>query len=371
MTAVRTLSADAPANPGAPAVRVSRGSQLGALSAAMLRGFLRDRITIFFTFLFPLMFLVVFGLIFGSQATASIRIGVVGHGAVLDQLPAGIVDIERYDTLEEAQEAVRRGDIPAVVSQDGSAVTLDYSAADQVRSGTIQSIVGAVVGQANQSAAGEPPQFALTAQQVEAETLQPIQFITPGIMSWGVATSAAFGASLTLVAWRRRQVLRRVRLSPTPVWIVLGARVGLSLSVAVGQAAVFVLVALLPIFGLRLSESWWLAFPVLVAGTLAFLAVGLLVGAVSKTEEAASALANFIVLPMAFLSGTFFDIRAAPPWMQTLSQAMPLRHMNDGMLDVMVRGQGAGAIVAPVTVLLAFALAVSVLALRLFRWDSI
>ena len=134
----------------------------------MLRGFFRDRITIFFTFLFPLMFLVVFGLVFGSQATESIRIGVVGEGAVLDQLPEGIVDIQHYDTLEEAQEAVRRGDIPAVVSQDGSEITLDYSAADQVRSGTIQSIVGAVVGQANQSAAGEAPQFALTAQQVEA-----------------------------------------------------------------------------------------------------------------------------------------------------------------------------------------------------------
>ena len=357
--------------PAVPAVRVSRRSQLAALSVAMLRGFFRDRITIFLTFLFPLMFLVVFGLIFGSQATDSIRMGVVGDGAVLDQLPEGIVDIQRYDTLAEAQEAVRRGDIPAVVSQEGGAISLDYSAADQVRSGTIQSIVGAVVGQANQSAAGQPPQFALYAQQVEADALQPIQFITPGIMSWGVATSAAFGASLTLVAWRRRQVLRRVRLSPTPVWAVLAARIGLSLSVAVGQATVFVLVALLPIFGLRLSGTWWLALPVLVAGTLAFLAVGLLVGAVSRTEEAASAMANFIVLPMAFLSGTFFDIRAAPLWMQTLSQAMPLRHMNDGMLDVMVRGLGAGAIVAPVTILLGFAVVVSAIALRLFRWDSI
>lgn len=354
-----------------PQARVARWGQLGTLTLAMLRGFFRDRITIFFTFLFPLMFLMVFGLVFGSQATESIRIGVVGEGTVLDQLPEGIVDIQYYDTLEEAQEAVRRGDIPAVVSQDGSEVTLDYSAVDQVRSGTIRSIVGAVVGQANQSAAGEAPRFALTTQQVEANVLQPIQFITPGIMSWGIATSAAFGASLTLVAWRRRQVLRRVRLSPTPVWVVLGARVSLSLLVAVVQATVFVLVALLPIFGLRLSGSWWLALPVLVAGTLAFLAVGLLVGAISKTEEAASALANFIVLPMAFLSGTFFDIRAAPTWMQTLSQVMPLRHMNDGMLDVMVRGLGAGAIVGPVAILLGFALLVSALALRLFRWDSI
>jgi ABC-2 type transport system permease protein len=355
----------------APRARLSRWAQLGTLALTMLRGFYRDRITIFLTFLFPLMFLVVFGLIFGSQATESIRIGVVGDGAVLEHLPEGIVDIQRYDTLAEAQEAVRRGDIPAVVSQDGTEVKLDYSAADQVRSGTIQSIIGAVVGQVNQSAAGAPPEYALTVQQVESDTLQPIQFITPGIMSWGVATSAVFGASLTLVGWRRRQVLRRVRLSPTPVWVVLGARVGLSLVVAIVQATIFVLVAMLPIFGLQLSGDWWLGLPVLVAGTLAFLAIGLLVGAISKTEEAASALANFVVLPMAFLSGAFFDIRAAPPWMQSLSNIMPLRHMNDGMLDVMVRGMGAGAIVAPVSILLGFALVVSAVALRVFRWDSI
>jgi ABC-2 type transport system permease protein len=141
--------------------------------------------------------------------------------------------------------------------------------------------------------------------------------------------------------------------------------------VAVGQATVFVLVALLPVFGLRLSGSWWLALPVLLAGTLAFLAVGLLVGSVARTEEAASALANVIVLPMAFLSGTFFDIRAAPGWMQDLSQVMPLRHMNDGMLDVMVRGLGAEAIVTPVALLLGFTVVVSAVALRLFRWDAV
>ena len=104
----------------APAAKISRLGQLGTLTMAMLRGFFRDRITIFFTFLFPLMFLVVFGLIFGSSATESVRIGVVGDGPVLAAAARGHRRHRpRYDTLEEAQEAVRRGDIPAVVSQDG------------------------------------------------------------------------------------------------------------------------------------------------------------------------------------------------------------------------------------------------------------
>jgi ABC-2 type transport system permease protein len=45
-----------------------------------------------------------------------------------------------------------------------------------------------------------------------------------------------------------------------------------------------------------------------MAGTLAFLAIGLLVGSVAKTAEGGSGLANLITLPMAFLSGAFIPL---------------------------------------------------------------
>ncbi|GMA88660.1 hypothetical protein GCM10025868_39100 [Angustibacter aerolatus] len=211
----------------------------------------------------------------------------------------------------------------------------------------------------------------LDTHQVEDQSLQPIQFTTGGILSWGVATSAAFGAALTIVAWRKKQLLRRVRLSPAPVWTVVVARVGVSLVVALVQAAIYVGVALTPPFGLQARRRWWLALPVLICGTLSFLSIGLLVGSIAKTEEAASAMANFIVLPMAFLSGTFFDISAAPAWLRGVSQVFPLRHMNDAMLDVLARGQGFSAIWTECLVLLGFAVVLTAIATRVFRWDDV
>ena len=68
--------------------------------------------------------------------------------------------------------------------------------------------------------------------------------------------------------------------------------------------------------------------------------VGLFAGAVTTTTEGAVNAANFMVLPMAFLSGSFFPLDGAPQWLQTFSQLLPLRHLNDAMLDVMVRGEG-------------------------------
>jgi len=189
-------------------------------------------------------------------------------------------------------------------------------------------------------------------------------------MSWGVAVTAVFGAALTLVSWRKKQVLRRIRLAPVTVGTVLTARITVTLGVAVVQALIFVGVGLLPIFGLKLTGTWWLGIPVFVLGILAFFAIGMLVGSFAKTEEAATGAANIVVLPMAFLSGTFFPIDQAPSWLQTVSKVFPLRHMNDGMMDFLVRGKGAEALLTPCLVLVGFTLVLGLISARVFQWED-
>jgi len=353
-----------------PVVRAAAWRQTATLAVAMLRGFFRDRTALFFTFFFPLMFLVIFGLIFNNAGATKTTLGVVGSGPIISALPAQALELTTYPDEATALAKVRAGDLPGVLIESGSTLTLRYAASDQVKAAVLSGIVGSVVDGVNVAASGRAPTFTLARAQVEDASLKAIQFITPGILSWGVATSAAFGAALTLVSWRRSQLLRRLRLAPVPVWAVVGARVGVSLVVALVQATLFVGIALTPPFGLRLTGSWYLALPLLVAGTLAFLSIGLLVGSVARTEEAASAMANFVVLPMAFLSGTFFDITAAPGWLQAISKVFPLRWMNDGMLDVLARGRGVEAIGIPILVLLGFAAVVSLLGARFFRWDD-
>ena len=73
---------------------------------------------------------------------------------------------------------------------------------------------------------------------------------------------------------------------------------------------------------------------------------------------------------MAFLSGTFFDLSGAPAWMRAVSQAFPLRHMNDAMVDVLGREAGPGAVVVPCLILLGFSVAVTAIATWRFSWDD-
>lgn len=342
-----------------------------SLSLAMLKGFYRDKATLFFTFVFPLMFLIVFGLLFRDAGTDKITIGAVGEGPVVTALgETGVLELERYDNLDEAIGKVSDGDLPAVVAQDGNDVVLRFAASDQTQAGTVRGIVVGVVDKLNLVVTNQPPRYQLDVSNVEASSLKPIQYITPGIMSWGVATTAVFGAALTLVSWRKKQVLRRIRLAPIHASTVLSSRVVVTIGVAIVQAVIFLGIGALPVFGLQLVGTWALAIPVFFLGVLAFFAIGMLVGAFCKTEEAATGAANIVVLPMAFLSGTFFPIDQAPPWMQSISNVFPLRHMNDGIMDFLVRDQDASALLVPCLVLAAFAIVVGGIAAKIFQWED-
>ncbi len=350
---------------------------VGALSRAMFLGFTRDRAAVFFTILFPLMFLVLFGGVFKNQSAPRAKVFEVGRVAVLEEMSSAAradlgraLEIVPTTDRDAALAGVRKGDYAGAIEQDASSVVVHYSAADQVKAATVQGIMSAVVQDANLAAAGRPATYTLAATQVEDASLQAIQYVTPGLLSWAVAMGATFGAAMTLVTWRQKKTLRRLRLSPVSTGAIALARLAVSVGVALVQTGIFIVVARMPYFGLKLSSAWWMTLPVVVCGTLAFLAVGMLAGARAKSPEAASAIANLIVLPMAFLSGSFFALDNAPGWLQAISKVLPLRYVVDGIKNVMVLGQGPASALPAMGILLAFAVVIGAVAVRLFRWED-
>ena len=348
-----------------------------SLSRAMLLGFLRDRGALGFTIVFPLMFLVILGGIFGSRTTSKVEVLRVGPVPIVERAVAAAPDdlgevmkVTEASDRTEAMRGVEEGEVSAVVEQRGSELVVHYSAADQVRAGTVRGLMNQIVQSSNVAATGRAPAYSMSAQQVEDDSLEAIQYFTPGLLGWALASAGVFGASQTLVTWRTKGILRRLQLSPAPVPTVFAARVVVSLAVALVQFVLFIAVATLPMFGLRLSGAWWMAVPMVLAGVLAFLSIGMVVGAWAKTQEAAQAVTQLIVLPMAFLGGSFFPLDSSPQWMRTLSYVFPLRYLNEGMLNVMGRGLGPMSALPQIGVLLGVALVGALIAVRLFRWDD-
>jgi ABC-2 type transport system permease protein len=235
----------------------------------------------------------------------------------------------------------------------------------------VQAVFASLVQQANQAASGRPPAFALATAQVENKSLKPIQYLAPGLLGWAIASGATFGAGITLVTWRQNKLLRRLRLAPASTAAVVGARIGISLVIAMVQLAVFLAVATTPYFGLKLTASWWMAIPIVACGTLSFLSIGLLVGSFARTQQAASSITNLIILPMSFLGGAFIPLNFAPAWLQDVSYAMPLRYLVVGMQDVMARGDGPASALPAIGILLAVAAVLTLISVRVFRWDQV
>ena len=351
-----------------------------ALSRAIFLGFIRDKASVFFAILFPLMFLVLFGAIFTDQDQSRVELVKVGEVALLDELPESArgafddtFEVTSADDLDDALAQVRKGDADVAVEQRGEMLVAHYTQTEQVSAAITQGTLRAFVDATNvarlAAASGTPPPYSFEAERVEDESLTTIQFVTPGLLGWAVAMSASFGAAATLQGWRQSKLLRRLQLSPVSTRTIVGARVAVTVAVALLQMTIFIGLGAAA-FGLTLAGSWWMTIPLLVVGTLCFMAIGLLAGAVAKTTEGAVNMANFLVLPMAFLSGSFFPLEGAPSWLRFVSNLLPLKHLNEGMLDVMVRGEGPSAALLPIVILAGFALVVTLVAARLFRWET-
>jgi ABC-2 type transport system permease protein len=300
----------------------------------------------------------------------------VGKVSLLDQAAGHgqlnqILKITKSRDLAAAVSDVRQGNDDAVVQQQGNALVVRYSIADQVTAGVVSAVFSSLVQQANQQATGRPAAFRLAARPVEDTSLKPIQYLAPGLLGWAIASGATFGAAITLVGWRENKLLRRLRLAPASAASIVGARIAVSLVIALVQLAVFLAIATTPSFGLKLTAWWWMAIPVVACGTLAFLSIGLLIGAVAKTQQAATSIANLVILPMAFLGGAFVPLNFAPRWLQDVSYAMPLRYLVLGMQNVMARGDGPASALPAIGLLLGMAAVLTIISARVFRWDQI
>jgi ABC-2 type transport system permease protein len=196
-----------------------------------------------------------------------------------------------------------------------------------------------------------------------------IDYIAPGVLGWGVANAALFGAAFTVMQWRRDDVLRLIRMSPVPLGTVVGSRYIVAVVVGLLQTVLFLGVAVLPGFDLALAGTWPASLPVLLLGITSFLFIGVVIGNFTKTPEAVAAVANFIMVPMAFLSGSFLPIDTMPGWLRAASRALPLRYLNDG-LAAGLGGTGGHPVAVACGGLAVFAAIAGAVALRTFRWSN-
>ena len=229
-----------------------------------------------------------------------------------------------------------------------------YTQTDQVKAAITQGALRAFVDGANVAATGEPPTYTLERRAGRGRlALTTIQYVTPGLLGWAIAMSAAFGAAATLQGWRQSKLLRRLQLAPVSTRTVVGARVAVTVAIALVQMAIFLGLGAAA-FGLRLTGSWWAAVPLLVVGH-AVLHGG---GPVRRRGHQDTSRARSTWRTSwccRWRSWAARSSRSTPPrpGCRRSRTCCPLHWLNEGMLDVMVRGEGPAAVLLPMAVLAA------------------
>jgi ABC-2 type transport system permease protein len=121
------------------------------------------------------------------------------------------------------------------------------------------------------------------------------------------------------------------------------------------------------LFGVTVHGSVVLVFGLLLLGVFSFVGLGVVLTSFAKDQETAVMLMTTIMFPMMFLSGVFFPIEQMPWFMQTISKFLPLTYVADSLRKVMVLGADIPAISTELTILIAFGIVMTAIAVPVFK----
>ncbi|MFV1465289.1 MULTISPECIES: ABC transporter permease [unclassified Phaeobacter] len=156
-----------------------------------------------------------------------------------------------------------------------------------------------------------------------------IVFLAPGIMMMTVIQNAFANTSSSIVITKVQGNIVDTLMPPlSGVEILLGYLAG---AVARG-----VLVALGIGTGLMLvlgvvPEHPLVALLFVVLGAVFLGGLGIVAGVFAEKFDQMAAITNFIVTPLAFLSGTFYSVQSLPPVLRLLSHLNPVFYLIDGV----------------------------------------
>ena len=189
-----------------------------------------------------------------------------------------------------------------------------------------------------------------------------------GMLGYGAATTAFAGLALILVGRRELGMLKRIRSTPLPPATYLVA-------VLTSIMVVFALQAVsLFVLGKVLKSTPWPQNVVSLAlalalGAAVFAALGLALTGYIRSLEGSSAIVNVIVLPMAFLSGSFGPTRHYPQALRAIGAVLPLKPLIDLINGIYLHGQQIWDRPRAVAILIAWGIFGMAVAIRKFRWE--
>jgi ABC-2 type transport system permease protein len=191
-----------------------------------------------------------------------------------------------------------------------------------------------------------------------------LDVLIPGVAGMGVLATTFTSLAYNLTWLRDEGILKRIRATPMPPAAYVAGLIGSAALNAVLQVAIVITIGNL-VYGVDWPHDPALLVLFTLLGVVCFSALGIAFSHVIPNEEAAPAYTNAVFLPLIFISGVFYSADELPEALKVIAEALPLKHLIDGLSEAIVGGGDAGT---AALVLAAWTVVGVVLAVRFFRW---
>lgn len=351
--------------------------------------FFRDKTALFFTIGFPLIFLLVFGSLNSGNSGISFKVAIINHSdsSFAEQFIASLkktsvlkIDGEIKD-LNVAKDKMSRSELDAAIvlpSNFGAVsegdtfpsgqATIQYTQNNQQSATALSSILDAQFKAINSKFVNTETPFTVTTKQFNENSLSTFDYSFAGLLGFAIIGMGIFGPVNVFPELKKMGILRRLSTTPLRVWqYFLSTMIGQAIIGMLSLATMF-LVAFL-VFQLKVVGNWFELLLFLIFSIIMILGIGLALGGWAKNERQVAPLANIVVFPMMFLSGTFFPRFLMPEWLQAISGFLPLTPVIEGIRLIASEGKHFVDILPQLGLIGAWFVVIYFIAFKVFRWE--
>jgi ABC-2 type transport system permease protein len=205
--------------------------------------------------------------------------------------------------------------------------------------------------------------FSSSFQVEEGVPFDP-SYLAPGLIGMVVLFSSMMGG-VSIIWDREFGFLKEILIAPVSrFFVALGKAVG-GVTTSVIQGFLIMCIAWLMGIEYKSLSGVIAAIAVMFISGIGFIGLGIAVASRIDSHEGFQMVMSFLTMPLVLLSGAFFPISKLPAWMTVLVYANPLTYGVEA-LRYFLLGESIIPIFRSITVLLAFALAMTFLGGKLF-----
>lgn len=352
-----------------------------------IRRYFRDRVALFFTVAFPLIFLFVFGSL-SRGSDVSFRIGLVNQSQsqFAQNFASQIQSSKMFKVntvvtnLAEGKDKMSKSEIDATLvlppdfgqvknGKYPSGQALIYYDENNVQAAqTIESVIQGEFEGINSKLVSTQTPFKATTKSTNTKGLSRLDYTVSGLLGFSILGLGIFGPVNYFPQMKKLGVLRRLHITPLRVWQFFVSSVISNAIIGIFSIAVMIAVAT-AVFHFKIVGNYFELAALIVIGVLSIFGIGLAIGGWAKNENQAAPLANILVFPMMFLSGTFFPRYAMPEWLQHISAYLPLTPVIDSIRMVATEGKHLTQIGPQLGLIAIWTVIIYAIAFRVFRWE--